>query len=114
VVNTCTNGISLIENLKNRISIFSIARRYTNTLSDRVTGDFRKSHSLSNLVATPFSNQDCASYILSSVETSLIDAVHALWVVMNLSERYERAEEYIRKYLDDDIFRNLIEVMSFT
>ena len=105
---------SAIENMKSRISIFSIAQRYTNTLADRVLGDFRKSHSLSNLVATPFSRGDCASYLLSATETSLIDAVHSLWIVLNISDRFDGFEALVEKYLDRDIYGNLKKVMTQT
>jgi hypothetical protein len=69
---------SALETIKGRISLFSVARRHTNTLMNFVKGDFRRWHSLNNLVATPFSYEDSAGFLLRSVETSLIDTVASI------------------------------------
>jgi len=94
---------SALENIKERISLFSVARRHTNILRDHVQGDFRRFHSLSNLVPTPISQPDCAGFLLRAVETSLIDTVISIWTVMNLNTRLPDVAATVEQHLSPDI-----------
>lgn len=97
-----------MESLKSKISIFSVARRHTNTLMDRIDGNFRRFHSLNNLVATPISEADCAGFVLRAVETSLIDTVRCLWTIANLKSRVPGAFLAIERNLEPEIYEALI------
>lgn len=101
---------SALENLKPRLSIFSVARRHTNILLDHIDGDFRRYHSLNNLVATPFSEEDCAGFLLRGVETSLIDAARCLWIVVNLESRLPEVYGAIERNLDPEILAHLLRL----
>lgn len=94
---------SALENLKSSISIFSVARRHTNTLRQRVGKNFRRSHSLNNLVATPVSTDDAAAFLHRSVETTLLDTVHALWVLKNLEDRFPSFKSALEEHLDEKL-----------
>ncbi|PRZ45612.1 hypothetical protein [Tritonibacter scottomollicae] len=95
---------SALENIEDKISIFSVARRHTNTLRRSVGANFRRSQSLNNIVFTPVSNDDAAAFLHRAVEISLIDTVHALWILMNLRDRFPYAQEKIQNHLHTDIF----------
>ncbi|WP_051749788.1 hypothetical protein [Sphingobium chlorophenolicum] len=101
---------SALENLKTRLSIFSVARRHTNILLDHIDGDFRRYHSLNNVVATPFSTEDCAGFLLRAVETSLIDAARCLWIVVNLRSRFPDVYRAIERNLDPEILGHLLRL----
>ncbi|GAA5064311.1 hypothetical protein N0B44_06040 [Roseibacterium beibuensis] len=98
---------SAMEHMKESLSIFSIARRHTNTLRQMYAGNFRRSLSLSNLVSTPFSNADGAAFIHRAVESSLFDGVHVLWILWGLQDRFPSLERIAKRILNDDILRQL-------
>jgi hypothetical protein len=100
---------SVLENLKPKLSIFSVARRHTNLFLDHIDGDFRRFHSLNNLVATPISQSDCGAYLLSAVESSLIDAVRALWIIASLRERLPDVFAAIQRNLDAELLDHLLQ-----
>lgn len=93
-----------LENLKTRLSLFSVARRHTNIFNDHVNGDFRRFISLSNLLATPISQSDCAAFLLRGVESSLIDAAYNLWTIANLKEHFPDVWGAVERNLDPVIF----------
>lgn len=99
---------SAMENINDKISIFQVARRHTNILMDRIDGDFRRYHILNNLLATPIDRADCAGFILRAVETSLIDTVRSLWVILNLSDRFSDLRSVIKRNLDPEIWSFLL------
>ena len=100
---------SVIENVLPSISIFSVAKRHTNTLKSKLGAGFRSRHSLSNLVSTPFSNDDAAGFLRRNLETSLLDTVHAVWVILNLCDRFHGSREALRRNLDPDLFARIEE-----
>lgn len=100
---------SALENLKPRLSLFLLARRYTNILMDHIKGDFRRFHTLDNLIATPISADDCGGFVLRSVESSLVDTVRCIWIILNLSERFPDLVSTIQRTLDPDIFNLLAQ-----
>lgn len=101
-----------LEILKDNISLFTVARRHTNVLQKLAGNDFRKSMSLNGLVATPISESDCAGYLLRAVETSLVDAVHAIWVIVNLGDRFPHVAQTIDRYLDPALLIQLRQAIS--
>ena len=98
---------SALENITSKISLFSVARRHTNILKTGVGKNFRRSHSLSNLVATPVSQQDAAAFLHRASETSLIDTVHGIWVLSLLSNRFTDVKSALKRNLNPDIFNTL-------
>jgi len=101
---------SILENIKNEISLFSVARRHTNIFKDKVRGDFRRIHYLNNMVPTPISHEDCAGFILRAVESSLIDTVAAFLVIFNLKDRFPGVVEAIRRNISPKLYDLLIQV----
>ncbi|MBM1690784.1 hypothetical protein [Sulfitobacter geojensis] len=79
---------SALENVVPEISLFSTARRYTNALRSQVGTKFRRSHNLNNLIATPTSEDDAAAFLHRSVQVSLLDAVYAVWTLINLQSKF--------------------------
>ncbi len=96
-----------LEILKDNISLFTVTRRHTNILQKLSGNDFRKALSLNGLVATPINESDCSGYLLRAVETSLIDTVHAVWVIMNLGDRFPNITQTIERYLDSSLLTEL-------
>ncbi|WP_460272479.1 hypothetical protein [Celeribacter sp. ULVN23_4] len=99
---------SAMEYMKENLSLFSIARRHTNTLRHVFSGNFRRSHSLNNLVATPFSSADAASFLHRAVESSLLDAVYSLWVIWSLRDRFPNLEHVVAQVLSEDLLHQLL------
>jgi len=95
-----------LENVMERISLFSIARRYTNILADHVNEDYHRWISLNNLIATPFSHDDSAGFLLRAVETSLVDAVFSVLVILNLKERFVAIVKVIENHLLPEILHS--------
>jgi hypothetical protein len=93
----------LLENFKTAFSVFMVARRRTNIFNEHVKGDFRRFYSLSDLVATPVSENDCGPFLLRAVCSSLIDTVRALWIIVNLKDRLPGVYLAIANSLDPDI-----------
>lgn len=104
-----------LEILKDNISLFTVTRRHTNVLQKLAKGDFRKALSLNGLVATPISEADCAGFLLRAVETSLFDVVHAIWVLLNLGDRFPHVVQTVARYLDPALlihFRQAIGALA--
>lgn len=93
----------MLENLKTEFSIFMVARRRANIFDDHVKGDFRRFYNLSDLVATPVSEEDCGPFLLRAAYSSLIDAVRALWIIVNLKDRLPAVYLAIESNLDGEI-----------
>ncbi|MES2987950.1 MAG: hypothetical protein V4808_08590 [Pseudomonadota bacterium] len=101
-----------LEILKDNISLFTVTRRHTNILQKLAGNDFRKALSLNGLVATPISESDCAGYLLRAVETSLVDTVHAIWVLMNLRDRFPNVVQTIERYMDPALYAQLRQAIG--
>ncbi|PAK76964.1 hypothetical protein B8X00_12205 [Acetobacter fabarum] len=97
-----------LENIDAKFSIFIVAQRRANVFNDYVEGDFRRFYSLSDLVSTPVSNEDCGPFLLRAVCSSLIDTVRALWSIVNLKGRLPSVYAAIESNLDANIFDLLI------
>ena len=98
---------SAIENVLSSISLFSVAKRHTNTLKSKMGQNFRSRHSLSNLVATPFSEADASDFLRRNHETCLLDCVHAIWVILNLADRFPESRAAVERNLDAGLFEAL-------
>ena len=103
---------SAMEHMKESLSIFSIARRHTNTLRHVFAGNFRRSHNLNNLVSTPFSDTDAAAFLHRSAESSLIDAVYALWVLWSLKDRFSKVGETVSEVLNERLVDQLAKAID--
>lgn len=98
---------SAYESLKPTISIFVVGKRYTNILIDHINGDFRRFYALNNIIATPISDQDVGGFLLRAVETSFIDTVRSIWLILNLKESLQDACDAVERNLDPDIYQIL-------
>lgn len=104
---------SALENISSRISLFLVARRRVSGLVGRVEGDIRKAISLSNFAPTPLDYEDIAGYLLRATELSLIDAIHAIIVVLNLID-YHLAHAEIKNRLDHSISAAISELVEYS
>lgn len=104
---------SALENISSRISLFLVARRRVSGLVGRVEGDIRKAISLSNFAPTPLDYEDLSGYLLRATESSLIDAIYSLIVVLNLPD-YELAHIEIENRLDSSVNAALSELIAFS
>jgi hypothetical protein len=103
---------SALENLDCRISLFDIARKKISALKGKINGNFRKAISLSNIVPTPISEIDISPFLLRSTESSLVDTIHSIIIIINLSNDFEKASSLIFKYLDRDIYLKITEKIN--
>lgn len=84
---------SAMENLSPRISLFLIAQRRVSALVGKVDGDIRRSYTISNFIPTPLNDEDLAKYLLRATESSLIDTLQVVIVIMNLNVFKRQARE---------------------
>lgn len=93
---------SALENLSPRISLFLIAQRRVSGLVGKVDGDIRKSYSLSNFIPTPLNSSDLSGFLLRATESSLIDTLLAIMILLNLeSEFLPQVTELRRRLLPE-------------
>lgn len=104
---------SALENLSPRISLFLIAQRRVSGLVGKVNGDIRKSYSLSNFIPTPLNDDDLAKFLMRATESSLIDSLHALMVIINLNKFSTQGRE-IQLRLSPVIYGKLKEVIKWS
>lgn len=105
---------SALENLSSKISLFLVAQRKTSGLA-RIKGEnFRKALSLSNFIPTPLDEQDIAGYLLRASESCLIDTIHAVLVILNLSENFEAVRSEFKARLDPNLYAELLNTINFT
>ncbi|MEE4138714.1 hypothetical protein [Pseudomonas viridiflava] len=102
---------SALENLSPRISLFLIAQRRVSALVGKVDGDIRKSYTISNFIPTPLDDEDLAKFLLRATESSLVDTLHALIVVLNLNVFKRQAKE-LETRLHQDIWTELKVVID--
>ncbi|EGR2041164.1 hypothetical protein D0B87_19525, partial [Vibrio cholerae] len=103
---------SALENLDNRISLFNIARKKISALKSKINGNFRKALSLSNIIPTPISENDISPFLLRATESSLIDTVHAIIIILNLSTEFKEVSSFIFKHLDGEIYTRIQEEIN--
>lgn len=104
---------SAMENLSPRISLFLIARRRVSSLVGKVDGELRKSYVLSNFISTPLDNEDLAAFLLRASESSLVDTLHALIVILNLQEKFPKPVYEVKKRLAPPILAALEELTRY-
>lgn len=102
---------SALENLSPRISLFLIAQRRVSSLVGKVNGDIRQSYTLSNFIPTPLHDDDLANFLLRATESSLVDTLHALMIIINL-KIFERQKIEIETHLSPSIWKGLNGVIS--
>jgi len=88
---------SALENLSPRISLFLIAQRRVSGLVGKVDGELRKSYALSNFIPTPLDDKDLAAFLLRASESSLVDTLYALIVILNLQVKFPGPVSEVRK-----------------
>lgn len=103
---------SAVENLFPNFGITRVAKRHTNVLRPEAIGNFRRFHSLYCLVPTPLSESDGAALLRSSVECCLIDAVHSIWVLLNLTDRLKGLQDALERNLDKGLLAALMDARS--
>ncbi|WP_214655213.1 hypothetical protein, partial [Vibrio anguillarum] len=68
--------------------------------------------SLSNIIPTPISENDISPFLLRATESSLIDTVHAIIIILNLSTEFKEVSSFIFKYLDGEIYTRIQEEIN--
>lgn len=99
-----------LENLSSKISIFLVAQRKISGLGGRLKGDFRKSLSFSNFVPTPLNCDDVAGFMLRATESSLIDTLHSLIVILNLTEGFSEVQKCIETNLNSEVLHKITKL----
>jgi hypothetical protein len=105
---------SALENLSPKISLFLIAQRRVSGLVAKVSGDIRKSYSLSNFVPTPVNDEDLSAFLLRATESSLLDTLHAFVVVFNLKEIFTVQAIEIQKRVTASVFDGMVKLINFS
>lgn len=105
---------SALENLNSKISLFVVAKRRVSGLVGRVNGDFRKAISLSNFIPTPIDEKDIAGFLLRATESCLLDTVHAVLTIFNLSNEFAAARREFEKRLSPVFLKEIQELIEFT
>lgn len=103
---------SALENVSPKISLFQVAQRRVSALVGRVTGDIRKSVTLSNFIPTPLNEADCAGFLLRATESCLLDTVYAMIVIFNLSQELGMVREELERHLDMRFVEALLETIE--
>lgn len=104
---------SAIENISSRISLFGVAQRRISGLVGRVNGDFRKALSLSNFIPTPLDEDDVAGFLLRATESCLLDTVHAVIVIFNLTSELKAVRREFELCLKPEFLMQLVDVIGF-
>jgi len=90
---------SALENLNPKISLFQVAQRRGSELFIKTDGKIRKSITLSNFIPTPLTENDAAGLLLRATQSSLLDAIYSIIILINL--------EYYSTSYNKDIIQNL-------
>lgn len=104
---------SAMENLSPRVSLFLIAQRRVSSLVGKVDGELRKSYVLSNFIPTPLDDEDLAAFLLRASESSLVDTLHALIVILNLQGKFPEPIYEVKKRLTPPILAALEELTRY-
>lgn len=75
---------SALENLNPKISLFQVAQRRGSELFIKTDGEIRKSITLSNFIPTPLTENDAAGFLLRATQSSLLDAIYSIIILINL------------------------------
>lgn len=105
---------SALENLSPKISLFLIAQRRVSSLVGKVDGELRKSYALSNFIPTPLDDKDLAAFLLRASESSLVDTLHALIVILNLQRKFPEPVSEVKKRLAPVVLVALEELIQFS
>lgn len=105
---------SALENVSSKISLFLVAQRRVSGLVGKVNGDFRRALSLSNFVPTPLNNDDLAGFLLRASESSLVDSVYALLIILNLDDDYKDVQAEIRNRLDNQLLKHVEDLRQYS
>lgn len=103
---------SALENISPKISLFQVAQRRVSALVGRVTGDIRKSVTLSNFIPTPLNETDCAGFLLRATESCLLDTVYAVIVIFNLSQELGMVRQELERHLDARFLEALLSTIN--
>jgi hypothetical protein len=98
---------SALENINPKISLFGVARRKITGMIGKVDGDFRKSLSLSNFIPTPIDTDDVAGFLLRATESSLIDAIYSIIILLNLGIEFNIIQKELNLNLNTEILLGL-------
>lgn len=94
---------SALENISSKISLLVVTQRRISALVGRVDGNFRKSFALSNFIPTPLDYDDVSGFLLRATESCLLDTVHAILVIFNLSQDLDSAKKDFELRLRPDV-----------
>lgn len=103
---------SALENISPKISLFQVAQRRVSALVGRVTGDIRKSVTLSNFIPTPLNEVDSAGFLLRSTESCLLDTVYSILVIFNLSQELGPVRQELERHLDKRFLEALLSTIN--
>lgn len=101
---------SALENISPKLSLFQVAQRRVSALVGRVTGDIRKSITLSNFIPTPLDVSDSAGFLLRATESCLLDTVYSVLVIFNLSTELGVVRQQLERHLN----KQFVEVLLTT
>ncbi len=101
---------SAMENMSPRVSLFTVAQRRINGLASQVKGECRKSLALNNFVPTPLSLEDVPGFLLRATESSMLDTLYAIQIIINLSERFEVVLQIFEKWMLPALWCEFLEV----
>lgn len=104
---------SALENVSSKISLFVIAQRRVSGLVGKVNGEFRRALSLSNFIPTPLNKKDLAGFLLRATESSLVDTIYAILVVMNLGDEFHAVQTDINNRIDPTLAAILLEFQEY-
>lgn len=103
---------SALENISPKISLFQVAQRRVSALVGRVTGDIRKSLTLSNFIPTPLNEADTAGFLLRASESCLLDTVYAVIVIFNLPHELGMVRQELERHLDARFVEALLSTIN--
>lgn len=105
---------SALENIDSRISLFVAARRRISASMLKAKGDVRKAISTSNFIPTPVSLNDISGFLLRASESSFIDTVYAIVIILNLDEEFSEVKDELEKRLSNNILCSIKGLLDYT
>lgn len=103
---------SALENLNPKISLFQVAQRRGSELFIKTDGEIRRSITLSNFIPTPLTENDAAGLLLRSTQSSLIDAIYSIIIIINLKYNLTTHIKDFEQSLDHEILREIYETID--
>jgi hypothetical protein len=104
---------SALENLSSKVSLFGVAQRRVSGLVGKVEDDFRKSISLSNFIPTPLDEGDVSGFLLRSTESSLLDTIYSVAVILNLQCRFAAVAAELKCALNSELREEILDYLTF-